>query len=70
MGGKYDPRRSACGTKGMIAFDQERMNELQVYAADEAPAAERGFRDLSCRAAGYPPDAARRHAGTWVTRSM
>ena len=23
------------GTKGMIAFDQERMNELQLYVADE-----------------------------------
>jgi predicted dehydrogenase len=33
------------GTKGMIAFDQERMNELQLYVADE-PAAERGFKTV------------------------
>ena len=29
------------GTKGMIAFDQERMNELQLYVADEPAAAAR-----------------------------
>ena len=33
------------GTKGMITFDQERMNELQLYVADE-PAAERGFKTI------------------------
>jgi predicted dehydrogenase len=33
------------GTRGMIAFDQERMNELQLYVADE-PAAERGFKTI------------------------
>ena len=33
------------GTKGMIAFDQERMNELQLYVADE-PAAQRGFKTI------------------------
>ncbi len=33
------------GEKGMIAFDQERMNELQLYLA-EGPPAERGFRTI------------------------
>ncbi|WP_404935281.1 Gfo/Idh/MocA family protein [Nitratireductor sp. L15S-10] len=33
------------GTKGMIAFEQERMNELQLYR-NEGPAAEQGFRTI------------------------
>ena len=33
------------GTKGMIAFDQERMNELELYTA-EGDAAARGFRRI------------------------
>jgi predicted dehydrogenase len=33
------------GTKGMIAFDQERMNELEVFIA-EGPAETRGFRRI------------------------
>jgi predicted dehydrogenase len=33
------------GTKGMIAFDQERMNELQLYVADE-PIERRGFKTI------------------------
>lgn len=33
------------GTKGMIAFEQERMNELQLYQ-NEGPAAEQGFRTI------------------------
>jgi predicted dehydrogenase len=41
------------GTKGMIAFDQERMNELQLYVADE-PAAERGFKTI-LTGASHPP---------------
>jgi predicted dehydrogenase len=41
------------GTKGMIAFDQERMNELQLYVADE-PAAERGFKTILTGAL-HPP---------------
>lgn len=41
------------GTKGMIAFDQERMNELQLYVADE-PAAERGFKTILTGSA-HPP---------------
>ena len=41
------------GTRGMIAFDQERMNELQLYVADE-PAAERGFKTILTGAL-HPP---------------
>jgi predicted dehydrogenase len=41
------------GTKGMIVFDQERMNELQLYVADE-PAAERGFKTILTGAL-HPP---------------
>lgn len=33
------------GTRGMIVFDQERMNELQLYIADE-PAERRGFKTI------------------------
>jgi predicted dehydrogenase len=33
------------GTEGMIAFEQERMNELQLYR-NEGPAAEQGFRTI------------------------
>ena len=33
------------GTKGTIAFDQERMNELELYVA-EGPEAQRGFRKI------------------------
>ena len=33
------------GTKGMIAFSQERLNELQVYV-NEGPKAEQGFRTI------------------------
>lgn len=33
------------GTRGMIAFSQERLNELQLYV-DEGAAAERGFRTI------------------------
>ncbi|MBO0903608.1 Gfo/Idh/MocA family protein [Jiella sonneratiae] len=33
------------GTKGMIAFSQERMNELQLFVADE-PRARQGFRTI------------------------
>jgi predicted dehydrogenase len=33
------------GTKGMIVFDQERMNELQLYIADE-PSERRGFKTI------------------------
>ena len=33
------------GTKGMIAFDQERMNELQLYLADDPPE-RRGFKTI------------------------
>ena len=41
------------GTKGMITFDQERMNELQLYVADGS-AAERGFKTILTGAA-HPP---------------
>ena len=41
------------GTKGMIAFDQERMNELQLYVAD-GPLTERGFKTILTGAA-HPP---------------
>lgn len=33
------------GSKGMLVFDQERMNELQLYVA-EGPKAEQGFRTI------------------------
>ncbi|MCR4267687.1 Gfo/Idh/MocA family protein [Nitratireductor sp. ZSWI3] len=33
------------GTKGMIAFEQERMNELQLYR-NEGPAGEQGFKTI------------------------
>jgi predicted dehydrogenase len=33
------------GSKGTIAYDQERMNEFQLYRADD-PAAEQGFRTV------------------------
>lgn len=33
------------GTRGMIVFDQERMNELQLFTAD-GPEAQRGFRTI------------------------
>ncbi|NBN79855.1 Gfo/Idh/MocA family oxidoreductase [Microvirga tunisiensis] len=33
------------GTKGMLVFDQERMNELQLYV-NEGPKAEQGFRTI------------------------
>ena len=35
----------AHGTKGMIRFDQERLNELELYVA-EGPKAEAGFRTI------------------------
>ncbi len=41
------------GTKGQIAFAQERMNELQLYLA-EGPAAEQGFRTILSGPA-HPP---------------
>jgi predicted dehydrogenase len=41
------------GTRGQIAFAQERMNELQLYVA-EGPAAERGFRTILTGPA-HPP---------------
>ncbi|TKT82549.1 Gfo/Idh/MocA family oxidoreductase [Aquamicrobium sp. LC103] len=41
------------GTKGMIAFDQERMNELQLYR-DEGPAGEQGFKTILTGPA-HPP---------------
>lgn len=46
-------RVEAHGEKGMIAFDQERMNELQLFLA-EGPAAERGFRTILTGPA-HPP---------------
>jgi len=33
------------GTRGMIAFDQERMNELQLYQVDDPPE-RRGFKTI------------------------
>jgi predicted dehydrogenase len=41
------------GTKGMIAFAQERMNELQLYV-NEGPAAEAGFKTILTSPA-HPP---------------
>ena len=34
------------GTKGMICFDQERMNELELYLAEEGDPANRGMRKI------------------------
>ena len=50
------------GTKGMIAFDQERMNELQLYVADE-PAAERGFKTILTGGLHPPYGCSRRRRG-------
>lgn len=41
------------GTKGMLAFEQERMNELQLYV-NEGPAATQGFRTILTGPA-HPP---------------
>ena len=41
------------GTKGMIVFDQERMNELQIYQ-NEGPKAEQGFKTILTGPA-HPP---------------
>jgi predicted dehydrogenase len=41
------------GSKGTIAYDQERMNEFQLYRADD-PAAEQGFRTV-LTAPVHPP---------------
>jgi len=41
------------GTKGMITFDQERMNELRLYQ-NEGPAAEQGFKTILTGPA-HPP---------------
>ena len=41
------------GTKGMLAFDQERMNELLLYLADELPE-RRGFKTI-LTGSGHPP---------------
>ena len=41
------------GTKGMIVFDQERMNELQLYQ-NEGPKAEQGFKTILTGPA-HPP---------------
>ena len=48
------------GTRGMIVFEQERMNELQLFV-NEGPAAEQGFRTILTGPA-HPPYA-RLHAG-------
>jgi predicted dehydrogenase len=43
------------GTKGSLAFDLERLNELQVYAADSKPAERaQGFRRVLVTDAGHP----------------
>jgi predicted dehydrogenase len=44
------------GTRGMLAFEQERMNELQLFV-NEGPAATRGFRTILTGPA-HPPYAA------------
>ena len=41
------------GTKGMIVFDQERMNELQLFQ-NEGPKAEQGFKTILTGPA-HPP---------------
>jgi predicted dehydrogenase len=56
LGRKNMIRIEVHGTKGMIAFDQERMNELQLYVADE-PAAERVFKTILTGALHPPYDA-------------
>jgi predicted dehydrogenase len=43
----------AHGTRGMIVYDQERMNELQLFTA-EGPKAEQGFRTI-LTGAEHPP---------------
>lgn len=44
------------GTKGMITFSQERLNELQLFT-NEGPRAEQGFRTI-LTGADHPPYAA------------
>jgi predicted dehydrogenase len=41
------------GSKGSIAFNQERMNELQFYSAED-PAGAQGFRDILVTEPGHP----------------
>ena len=43
------------GTKGMVAFHQERLNELELYVND-GPAAERGVRTILTGPAHAPYD--------------
>ena len=52
-GRKNHNRFEINGSRGSVAFDLERMNELEVYFDDEPPA-HRGFRRILVTEAGHP----------------
>jgi len=57
-GRKNALRVEISGSKGALAFDLERLNELQLYDAT-APGTERGFRTILVTEPGHP------YAGAW-----